>query len=71
MPKDTGGEELFKKDGLLVVCCMCKKTKYINKEGKEIWKYIEKHLSLDNLTHSYCDDCYDKKITEIKERFNK
>ncbi len=51
--------------GLLPICCVCKKVR----DDKNYWQQVESYISKRTdakFTHSYCPDCYDKAIQEIK-----
>lgn len=52
--------------GLLPTCCECRKIR--NPDGK--WVQMETYISGHSeavFTHGYCDDCYRRKLAEMKK----
>jgi phosphoserine phosphatase RsbU/P len=46
-------------EGLLPICCSCKRIK----DGKDHWERVENYIEIHSearFTHGYCPECYDK-----------
>jgi sigma-B regulation protein RsbU (phosphoserine phosphatase) len=46
-------------EGLLPICCSCKKIR----DGKDNWQRVENYIEIHSearFTHGYCPECYDK-----------
>jgi len=53
--------------GLLPMCASCKKIRDDSGYWNNLEMYLKKHSDAD-FTHTYCDECYEKVMGEIKEK---
>ncbi len=58
-------DELHALRGLIPICARCKKIRDTAGYWHAVEKYIVKHPDSD-FSHSYCPDCYEKALSELK-----
>lgn len=62
--------QIVRLEGLLPICCYCKKIRQEKNIWDEIEKYVSEH-SFANFSHSICPGCYSKHVTPMLERAKK